>query len=89
MPPAGDDNYESVLEDIEEVLQGDPKNANVHLLAGEIYANMGLYDKALRKGMDVLEVNDLSDDTYLLIGSIYYKIGEKKRPFPPLKRQYI
>jgi len=86
VPPAGDDNYESVLEHIEEVLQVDPKNANVHLLAGEIYANMGLYDKALRKGMDVLEVNDLSDNAYLLIGSIYYKIGEKEKAVSSFKK---
>ncbi len=86
VPPAGDDSYESVLEDIEEVLQGDPKNANVHLLAGQIYANMGLYDKALRKGMDVLEVNDLSDNAYLLIGSIYYKIGEKEKAVSSFKK---
>ena len=86
VPPAGDDSYESVLEDIEEVLQGDPKNANVHLLAGQIYANMGLYDKALRKGMDVLEVNDLSDNAYLLIGSIYYKIGEKEKAISSFKK---
>ncbi len=86
VPPAGVDNYESVLEDIEEVLQDDPKNAKVHLLAGEIYANMGLYDKALRKGMDVLEVNDLSDNAYLLIGSIYYKIGEKEKAVSSFKK---
>jgi tetratricopeptide (TPR) repeat protein len=85
-PPAGDDNYESVLEDIEEVLQDDPKNANVHLLAGEIYANMGLYDKALRKGMDVLEINGLSDNAYLLIGGIYYKIGEKEKAVSSFKK---
>ena len=86
VPPAGVDNYGSVLEDIEEVLQDDPKNAKVHLLAGEIYANMGLYDKALRKGMDVLEVNDLSDNAYLLIGSIYYKIGEKEKAVSSFKK---
>ena len=85
-PPAGDDSYESVLEDIEEVLQGDPRNANVHLLAGQIYANMGLYDKALRKGMDTLEVNDVSSDAYLLIGSIYYKISEKEKAISSFKK---
>lgn len=86
VPPAGDDNYESVLKDIEEILQGDPKNIDAHLLAGKIYANMGLYDKALRKGMDVLEVNDLSDNAYLLMGSIYYKIGEKEKAVSSFKK---
>lgn len=85
-PPAGDDSYESVLEDIEEVLQGNPKNANVHLLAGQVYANRGLYDKALRKGMDALEVNDVSSDAYLLIGSIYYKISEKEKAISSFKK---
>lgn len=86
VPPAEVDNYESILEDIEEVLQDDPKNANIHLLAGKIYANMGLYDKALKKGMDVLEVNDLSDNAYLLIGSIYYKTGEKEKAASSFKK---
>ena len=86
VPPAGDDNYESILENIEGVLQDDPKNANVHLLAGEIYANMGLYDKALRKSMDVLEVNNLSTDAYLLMGGIYYKIGEKGKAISSFKK---
>ena len=86
VPPAGDDNYESILENIEGVLQADPKNANVHLLAGEIYANMGLYDKALRKSMDVLEVNNLSTDAYLLMGGIYYKIGEKGKAISSFKK---
>jgi tetratricopeptide (TPR) repeat protein len=86
VPPAGDDNYESILENIEGVLQDDPKNANVHLLAGEIYATMGLYDKALRKSMDVLEVNDLSTDAYLLMGGIYYKIGEKEKAISSFKK---
>ncbi len=85
-PPAGVDNYELVLEDIEEILQGDPKNIDAHLLAGKIYANMGLYDKALRKGMDVLEINDLSDNAYLLTGSIYYKIGEKEKAVSSFKK---
>ncbi|HHT9108806.1 MAG TPA: CheR family methyltransferase, partial [Candidatus Wunengus sp. YC64] len=86
VPPAGDNNYESVLEDTEEVLLGDPKNIDAHLLAGKIYANMGLYDKALRKGRDVLEVNDLSDNAYLLIGSIYSKIGEKEKAVSSFKK---
>ncbi|MBM2833076.1 MAG: hypothetical protein HW406_237 [Candidatus Brocadiaceae bacterium] len=81
-----DGNYEAVLEDIEEVLQQEPKNMDAHLLAGKIYANMGLYDKALRKSMDVLEVNDLSSDAYLLIGGIYYKIGEKEKAISSFKK---
>ena len=76
-PPDG--NYEAVLEDIEEVLQKEPKNMDAHLLAGKIYANIGLYDKALKKGLDALEVNDLSADAYLMLGSIYYKIGGKRK----------
>jgi chemotaxis protein methyltransferase CheR len=86
VPTAGDDNYESVLKNIEEILQGDPKNIDAHLLAGKIYANMGLYDKALRKGMDVLGVNDLSDNAYLLMGSIYYKTGEKEKAVSSFKK---
>ena len=27
----------------------EPRNLDAHLLAGKIYANMGLYDKALKK----------------------------------------
>lgn len=84
--PAGDDNYESVLENIEEVLQGDPKNIDANLLTGKIYANMGLYDKALKKGMDILEINDLSAGAYLLIGSIYYKIREKDKAISAFKK---
>lgn len=83
-PPDG--NYETVLEDIEEVLQREPNNMDGHLLAGKIYANMGLYDKALKRGLDVLEVNDLSTDAYLLIGGIYYKIGEKEKAISSFKK---
>ncbi|MBI2469932.1 MAG: tetratricopeptide repeat protein [Planctomycetes bacterium] len=86
VPPAGDDNYESVLEEIEEVLEGDPKNVDAHLLAGKLYANIGLYDKALKKGMDALEIDDLSADAYLLMGSIYYKIGEKEKAISVFKK---
>jgi len=85
-PPAEIDNYESVLEDIEEVLQGDPKNNDAHLLAGRLYANMGLYDKALKKGKDVLEIDDLSANAYLLMGSIYYKTGEKEKAVSSFKK---
>mgnify|MGYP001566346357 FL=1 len=83
-PPDG--NYEAVLEDIEEVLQKEPKNMDAHLLAGKIYANIGLYDKALKKGLDALEVNDLSADAYLMLGSIYYKIGEKEKAISSFKK---
>ncbi|MDO8141015.1 MAG: CheR family methyltransferase, partial [Candidatus Brocadiales bacterium] len=81
-----DGNSEAALEEIEEILQGDPKNIDVHLLAGKIYANMGLYDKALKKGMDVVEINDLSAGAYLLMGSIYYKIGEKEKAISAFKK---
>ena len=81
-----DGNCEVALEEIEGVLQGDPKNIDAHLLAGKIYANMGLYDKALKKGMDVLEVDDLSEDAYLLRGSIYCKIGEKEKAISAFKK---
>ncbi len=83
-PPDG--NYEAVLEDIEEVLQKEPKNMDAHLLAGKMYANMGLYDKALKKGLDALEVNDLSADAYLMLGSIYYTIGEKEKAISSFKK---
>lgn len=83
-PPDG--NYEAVLEDIEEVLQKEPKNMDAHLLAGKMYANMGLYDKALKKGLDALEVNDLSADAYLILGSIYYTIREKEKAISSFKK---
>ena len=79
-------NYEAVLEEIEEVLQGDPKNIDAHLLAGKIYANVGLYDKALKKGMDILEISDLSAGAYLLLGTIYYKMGEKEKAISTFKK---
>ena len=81
-----DGNYEAVLADIEEVLQREPKNMDAHLLAGKIYANMGLYDKSLKKCVDAIEINDLSADAYLLIGSIYYKIGEKEKAISSFKK---
>ena len=84
--PSDDSNYEEILEDIERVLQEDPGNIHAHFLAGKIYANMGLYDKALKKGMDVLEIDDLSADAYLLMGSIYYKIGEKEKAISAFKK---
>lgn len=81
-----DGNYEAVLADIEEVLQREPKNMDAHLLAGKIYANMGLYDKSLKKCVDAIEINDLSADAYLLIGSIYYKIGETEKAISSFKK---
>jgi tetratricopeptide (TPR) repeat protein len=59
---------------------------DAHLLAGNIYANMCLYDKALKKCVDAIEINDLSADAYLLLGSIYYKIGEKEKAISSFKK---
>ena len=39
--------------------------------------------------MNVLEVTDLCADAYLLVGSIYYKIGEKKNSFCFKKAIYL
>lgn len=81
-----DDNNDEILKGIEDVLQENYKNIEAHLLAGKIYANMGLYDKALKKGMDALEINDLSAEAYLLTGSIYYKLGEKEKAISSFKK---
>jgi chemotaxis protein methyltransferase CheR len=86
LQPSADVDYDSILENIEEVLLDDPRNVDVHLLAGKIYANMGLYDKALKKGRDVLEINDLCAEAYLLTGSIYYKVGEKEHAVSAFKK---
>ena len=86
LQPSADIDYDSILENIEEVLMDEPRNLDAHLLAGKIYANMGLYDKALKKGIDALEINDLCAEAYLLIGSIYYKIGENGKAVSPFKK---
>ncbi|MEK6635433.1 MAG: CheR family methyltransferase [Planctomycetota bacterium] len=86
LQPSADIDYDSILENIEEVLIDEPRNLDAHLLAGKIYANMGLYDKALKKSIDALEINDLCAEAYLLIGSIYYKIGEKGKAVSPFKK---
>lgn len=82
----GGDNYEAGLETIEKALQDDPQNADAHLLSATLYANMGLYDKALKKCTNVLEINNLSADAYLLMGSIYYKIREKEKAVSAFKK---
>ena len=83
---SGDGDFVVLLEDIEKLLQEYPDNVNFHLLAGKLCANIGLYDKAFKKGMDVLEINDLCADAYLLIGSIYYRVGEKEKAASALKK---
>ena len=70
---------EEILEDIQTIIEKDPKNTDAHLFLGKIYANMGLYDKALRKTADVLDIDDLNADAYELMGSVYYKSSEKEK----------
>ncbi len=81
-----EDNYDAVLEEIEATLLTDPENIDAHLLAGKIYTSLGLYDKALKKGIDALEVDDLSVDAYVLTGSVYYKTGEKEKAISAFKK---
>jgi chemotaxis protein methyltransferase CheR len=84
--PAEAENYEEMLNDVEEMLQVDSGNINAHVMAGRLYANMGLYDKALKKGEDALVINDLYADAYVLIGCVCYKIGEKEKAFSSFKK---
>lgn len=81
----GDDD-EEILEDIQTIIEKDPKNTDAHLFLGKVYVNMGLYDKALRKTTDVLEIDDLNADAYELIGGVYYKSGEKEKAIVSFKR---
>lgn len=84
--PLGEEGCEELLNTIEELLQEDNKNIKAHLLAGKLYANMGLYDKALKKGMDVLEIDDLCAEAYVLTGCINYKTGEKEKAITSFKK---
>lgn len=77
---------EEILEDIQTIIEKDPKNTDAHLFLGKIYANMGLYDKALRKTDDVLDIDDLNADAYELMGSVYYKSSEKEKAVVSFKR---
>ncbi len=81
----GDDD-EEILEDIQTIIEKDPKNTDAHLFLGKIYANMGLYDKALRKAADVLDIDDLNADAYELTGSVYYKGNENEKAIVSFKR---
>lgn len=81
----GDDD-EEILEDIQTIVEKDPKNTDAHLFLGKVYANIGLYDKALRKVTDVLDIDDLNADAYELMGSVYYKSGEKEKAIVSFKR---
>ena len=81
----GDDD-EEILEDIQTIIEKDPKNTDAHLFLGKIYANMGLYDKALRKAADVLDIDDLNADAYELKGSVYYKSSENEKAIVSFKR---
>ncbi|MBF8275045.1 MAG: hypothetical protein HW390_118 [Candidatus Brocadiaceae bacterium] len=81
----GDDD-EEILEDIQTIIEKDPKNTDAHLFLGKIYANMGLYDKALRKAADVLDIDDLNADAYELTGSVYYKSNENEKAIVSFKR---
>ncbi len=80
----GDDD--EILEDIQTIIEKDPKNTDAHLFLGKIYANMGLYDKALRKAADVLDIDDLNADAYELTGSVYYKNSENEKAVVSFKR---
>ncbi|MGQ3683499.1 MAG: CheR family methyltransferase [Candidatus Loosdrechtia sp.] len=83
----GNFGYEDKLEHIDKILQTDPKNEEVHLFLAKIYANRGVYEKALQKCQDVLvEMNDLSAEAYLLTGSVFYKTGDRERAVWSLKR---
>lgn len=77
---------DGVLGEIEGVLSEEPGNVNAHLLAGRIYADMGLYDKALKKGLDVLKIDEFSGEAYALTGIIYYKIGDKAKAVTAFKK---
>ena len=81
----GDDDEET-LEDIQTIIEKDPKNTDAHLFLGKVYANMGLYDKALRKAADVLDIDDLNADAYELMGIVYYKSSEKEKAVVSFKR---
>ena len=81
----GDDD-EQILEDVQSIIEKDQKNTDAHLFLGKIYANMGLYDKALRKAADVLTIDDLNADAYELMGSVYYKSNENEKAIVSFKR---
>ncbi len=80
------DDEEQILEDVQTIIEKDPKNTGAHLFLGKIYANMGLYDKALRKATDVLNIDDLNADAYELMGSVYYKSNENEKAIVSFKR---
>ena len=84
--PPGNGNYEELLECLQKALETDPGNVDTHLLMGKVYANLGLYDKALRKGLDALEIHDLCAETYVFMGSVYYKTGDKEKAVASFKK---
>ena len=83
---SGDADADGVLDTIEGVLSEEPGNVDAHLLAGRIYADMGLYDKALKKGLDVLKIDEFSGEAYALTGIIYYKIGDTEKAVIAFKK---
>ncbi len=82
----GKGNYEEIVGGIRKVLETDRRNVDAHLLMGKIYADMGLYDKALRKGLDALEIHDLCAEAYVFMGSVYYKTGDKEKAVASFKK---
>jgi chemotaxis protein methyltransferase CheR len=77
---------ERVLETVEHILEGDPNNAEAHLLSAYVHADSGDYVQALEACHRALSINPLLPVARYILGIIHQRQGDPVRAVSELKK---